>query len=165
MPTYVLTRRAALLSFGAFAAAGLAACNTMPTAAVSPAASGFRIGAINVDTTPLVAYVGNPTAGWAQQTLPGALAQAFAAHMAPGDPTAPTLNVRVNPLYLGGGGPADPDRMRGVATLGGHTINVRSTSTYISNPTDQAFVEQALQGRVQALSQAFAYWLARRLGA
>jgi len=165
MPTYVLTRRAALLSFGAFAAAGLAACNTMPTAAVSPAASGFRIGAVNVDTTPLVAYVGNPTASWAQQALPGALAQALGGHMAPGDPGAATLSVRIDSLYLGGGGPADPDRIRGVAMLGGHTISVRAVSTYFSNPTDQALPEQALQGRVQSLAVAFAYRLKRKMGA
>src|SRR5271169_1376933 len=97
MPTYVLTRRGALLSFGAFAAAGLGGCNTTPTAAVSPAASGFRIGAVNVDTAPLVAYVGNPTAGWAQQALPGALAQVLGS----GAPGGLPLQVRVNTLYLG----------------------------------------------------------------
>jgi hypothetical protein len=73
--------------------------------------------------------------------------------------------VRINTLYLGGGGPADPDRMRGVATLGARTINVRAVSTYFSSPTDQALPEQALQGRVQALAVAFAYRLKSRLGA
>ena len=167
MPTYGLTRRAALLSFGAFAAAGLGACNTTPTAGVQPAVatSGLRIGAVNVDTSPLVAYVGNPTAAWAQQALPGAFAQAFGAQMAPGDSGAVNINVRVDTLYLGGGGPADPDRMRGVATVGGRTISVRAVSTYISNPTDQALPEQALQGRVQALAVAFAYRLKAKLGA
>ena len=129
MPRDVLTRRAALLTFSAFAAAGLGGCNTTPTAGVQPgAASGLGIGTINVDTAPLVAYVGNPTAGWAQQALPGALAQALGS----GAPGGPPLNVRIDTLYLGGGGPADPDLMRGVATLGGHTIKVRAVSTYIS---------------------------------
>jgi hypothetical protein len=161
MPGHALTRRAALLSFGAFASAGLSGCNT-PTAGVqSAAASGVSIGAINVDTTPLVAYVGNPTAGWAQQALPGALAQVLGS----GAPGGPPLNVRIDTLYLGGGGPADPDRMRGVATLSGHTIRVRAVSTYFSNPTDQALPEQALQGRVQALAVAFAYRLKTKLGA
>jgi hypothetical protein len=158
----VLTRRAALVSFGAFAAAGLSGCNTTPTAGVQPAAaSGLSIGAIEVDTTPLVAYVGNPTAGWAQQALPGALAQVLGS----GAPGGLPLQVRVNTLYLGNGGPGDPDRMRGVATLGGHTIRVRAISTYFPSPTDQALPEQALQGRVQALSVAFAYRVRRRLGA
>ena len=162
MPRDVLTRRAALLSFGAFAAAGLGGCNTTPTAGVQPgAASGLGIGAIEVDTTPLVAYVGNPTAGWAQQALPGALAQALGS----GAPGGLPLHVRIDTLYLGGGGPADPDTMRGVATLGGHPIRVRAVSTYYSTPTDQALPEQALQGRVQALAVAFAYRLKARLGA
>ncbi len=88
MPTFALTRRAALLSFGGFAAAGLGGCNTTPSAGVQPAAaSGLGIGAIEVDTTPLVAYVGNPTAGWAQQALPGALAQVLGSG-APGGPSA-----------------------------------------------------------------------------
>jgi hypothetical protein len=166
MGTSDFTRRSALVSLGALASAALAGCNTTPTAGVQPAAatSGLRIGAVNVDTTPLVAYVGNPTAQWAQQALPGALAQALGGDMAPGDPNAATLNVRIDTLYLGGGGPADPDRMRGVATLAGHTISVRADSTYISNPTDQALPEQALQGRVQALAVAFAYRLKRKIG-
>jgi hypothetical protein len=40
---------------------------------------------------------------------------------------------------------------------------VRATSTYIPSPVDQALVEQALHGRINALSQAFAYWLARKM--
>ena len=168
MPTNILTRRAALFSLGAFAAAGLGGCNTTPTAAVQPGAAapaGLRIGAVNVDTAPLVAYVGNPTAQWAQQAMPGALAQAFGARMAPGDPGAATLNVRIDTLYLGEGGPGDPDLIRGVAMVGGHTISVRASATYFSSPTDQALPEQAIQGRVQALAVAFAYRLKRKLGA
>jgi hypothetical protein len=170
MSTEALTRRGALAGLGAFAATGLSGCNTTPTGAVQPqAASGFRISSITVDTTPLLAQSGNPTASWAQQALPGALAQAFAAHMAPGDPAGGTLRVRVDSIYLGGGGPADPDRMRGSATLSGgagparHT-SARATSTYFPMAVDQALPEQALQGRVQALSLAFAYWLARKMG-
>jgi hypothetical protein len=156
----VLTRRTALIGLGAVASAGLSACNT-PSAGVQPASAPTPGGggAIDVDTSPLVAYVGNPTAGWVQQSLPGALARVL------GPGPAGGLHVRVDTLYLGGGGPADPDRMRGVATLGGRTINVRATSTYFSTPTDQALPEQALQGRVQALSVAFAYRLKRKIGA
>ena len=153
----LLTRRAALIGLAAFAAAGLSGCNTTPSAGLEPmAAPGAGGGAISVDTTPLVAYVGNPTAGWVQQSLPGALAQVL------GPATA--LHVRIDTLYLGNGGPGDPDRMRGVATLGGRTINVRAISTYWPSPTDQALPEQALQGRVQALSTAFAYRLKRKMG-
>jgi hypothetical protein len=165
--TIVLTRRAALVGFGASAASGLSGCNTAQAPVVgtqtAPAAvSGYRIGAINVDTAPLVAQSGNPTAQWAQDALPGALAQAFSRHMALGDPSGGTLSVTIDAIYLGGGGPADPDTMKGVATLNGRQTSLRATSTYIPSPTDQALPEQALHGRVTALSQAFAYWLARR---
>jgi hypothetical protein len=157
VPGDVFTRRATLMSFGAFASAALSGCNTTPIAGVQPVAAAGG-GPIDVDTAPLVAYVGNPTAGWVQQSLPGALARVLGSG-APGG-----LHVRVDTLYLGNGGPADPDRMRGVATLGGRTINVRANSTYWPSPTDQALPEQALQGRVQALSVAFAYRLKRKLG-
>ena len=151
----LLTRRAALVGLAAFAAGGLSGCNTTPSAGIQSVAAA---GAIDVDTTALVAYVGNPTAGWVQQSLPGALAQIVGSRASGG------LHVRVDTLYLGNGGPGDPDRMRGVAMLGGRTINVRAISTYWSTPTDQALPEQALQGRVQALSTAFAYRLRQKLG-
>ena len=154
MPTDVFTRRAALFSFSAFLAVGLSGCNTRP--GVQPGAvSG---GAVDVDTTPLVAYVGNPTAGWVQQSLPGELASVLG-------PSAGGLHVRIDTLYLGNGGPGDPDLITGVAMVGGRTIHVRANSTYWSSPTDQALPEQALQGRVQALSVAFAYRLRRKLRA
>ena len=173
MPRFIVTRRATLLGLSGFAAAGLSGCNTTQAPVVQPAAApavaptGYRIGAIAVDTAPLVAQSGNPTAQWAQDALPGALAQAFAPHMAPGDPGGATLSVTINSIYLGNGGPANPDVMVGVATLSGgtgptRTTRLHATSTYIPSPVDQALVEQALHGRVTALSQAFAYWLARR---
>jgi hypothetical protein len=158
------TRRAALASLAAIGAAALSACNAPQTVALqTQAAPGIRIGTIQVDTRPLVVELGNPTATWAQQALPGQFAQAFAAHMAPGDPSAATLAVRVNSLYLGGGGPADPDIMKGVVTLNGRPTSVRATSTYFPSPTDQALPEQALHGRVTALSQAFADWAAHKV--
>jgi hypothetical protein len=163
----IVTRRAALLGFGASTTLGLSGCNTTQapvatTQAATAAAPGYRIGAITVDTAPLVAQSGNPTAQWAQDALPSALAQAFARHMVPGDPSAGTLNVAIDSIYLGGAGPADPDIMKGVATLNGRQTRLQATSTYIPSPTDQALPEQALHSRVTALSQAFAYWLARR---
>lgn len=165
MTTTTLTRRAALLSFGGFAAAGLSGCNTTQTAAVRPQlAPGFRIAAINVDAAPLLAQSGDPTAAWVQQALPGALAQAFASHMALGDLNAATLNVTINSVILGPVGPGGQatDWMKGVATLGARHTRLNATSYYIPSPVAQALPEQAFQGRVTALSQSFAYWLARR---
>jgi hypothetical protein len=154
----LLTRRAALVGLAAFATAGLSGCNTTPSAGIQPMAAPGPGGAISVDTSPLVAYVGNPTAGWVQQSLPGQLAQVLGSR-APGG-----LHVRIDTLYLGNGGPGNPDLMRGVAILGGRTIKVRAVSTYWPTPTDQSLPEQALQGRVQALSTAFAYRLRRKMG-
>jgi hypothetical protein len=149
----VLTRRGALLSLGAFVVGGLSACNTTPPAGIQPGAAASGAGAIDVDTTALM----NPTAGWVQQSLPGELSQVLG--------TGAPLHVRVDTVYLGGGGQGDPDRMRGVTTLGGRTISVRAISIYTPSPTDQALPEQALQGRVQALSVAFAYRLKRKMAA
>ena len=150
MSRIVVTRRAALMSFSALAASGLSGCNTTQAPVVAtqgaPAAvSGYRIGAINVDTAPLLAESGNPTASWVQQALPGYLAQAFAWHMAPGDPSGGALSVTINSIYLGGGGPANPDVMTGVATLSGgaapaRMTRLRATSTYIPSPVDQTLV-------------------------
>ena len=170
MSRNVLTRRAALVGFGAFAAAGLSGCNTTPTPAVqSAAASGFRINAIEVNTAPLVAQSGNPTANWVQQALPGQLAQVFAAHMAPGAPGGATLNVRIDSIYLGLGGPGNPDSIKGVATLSGgagpaRVTRLRAIAVYFPGTVEQGLPEQVFQGRVTALSQAFAYRLKRKLG-
>ena len=168
MSDLLVNRRVALSGFGVLAAAALTGCNTTqtaggPAAAAAPVA-GYRIANIAVDTSPLVAQSGNPTAQWAQEALPGALARVFSSHMAPGGAGGGTLSVVVNSIYLGGGGPADADRMRGVATLNGQQITVHATSTYFPSPSDQALVEQALQNRVNALAVAFAYRLKHKLG-
>jgi hypothetical protein len=156
MATHGFTRRAALLGLGAFASA--------QAGAVHAQTSGFRIRAMEVDTAPLLAQSGNPTASWAQQALTNQLQQVFGNSMAPGDPGGATLRVRVNSIYLGGGGPADPDIIRGVATLGARTVRIRTIAVYTPSPTDQAMWEQSNRDRVAALAQSFAYALARRLG-
>jgi hypothetical protein len=168
---WISRRAASLMTLGASALIGLGGCAPTNAPAVQAAAqptSGFHIGAIEVDTAPLVAQVGNPTAGWAQAALPGALARAFAGHMAPGDTSGATLSVRIDSIYLGNGGP-DSDRMRGEATLSGgggapRHISVQAKATYVPSPVDQTLVEQAMQGRVQALALSFAYRLKRKWG-
>jgi hypothetical protein len=169
MSTFVMTRRAALVGIGAFASAGLSGCNTTPTPAVQSAASGFRIGSIEVNTAPLLAQSGDPTASWAQQALPGQLAQVFAAYVAQGAPGGATLNARVDSIYLGLGGSANPDTIKGVATLSGgggpaRTISVHAIAIYFPGTAAQGLPEQVYQGRATALSQAFAYRLKRKMG-
>ena len=50
--------------------------------------------------------MGDPTAAWVEEALPGALAQSLAPYMAPGDRSGATLVARIDYLYLGpsGGG-------------------------------------------------------------
>jgi hypothetical protein len=168
MSTFVMTRRAALIGIGAFASAGLSGCNTTPTPAVQSTASGFKISSIEVNTAPLVAQSGDPTASWVQQALPVQLAQVFTAHMAPGAPGA-TLNARVDSIYLGLGGSSNPDTIKGVATLSGgggpaREVSVHAIAIYYPGAVAQGLPEQVYQGRVTALSQAFAYRLKRKLG-
>ena len=168
MPSFVMSRRAALVGVGAFASAGLTGCNTTPTPAVQSEPSGFQIGSIEVNTAPLLAQSGDPTANWVQQALPGQLARVFGAHMAPSAPGA-TLNARVNSIYLGLGGSANPDTIKGVATLSGgggpaREITVHAIAIYFPGTAQQGLPEQVYQGRVTALSQAFAYRLKRKLG-
>ena len=137
---------------------------------------GLRIRAIKVDVSPIRASMGDPTAAWVEEALPGALAQSLAPYMAPGDRSGATLVARIDYLYLGpssGGGPAPfgytQDTINGTLLLKGPrgvvaNVPLRAISSYFPMAVDQALVERALQGRVVALAQAFAGWAPRELG-
>lgn len=171
--TLSVTRRKALAGACASGAALLAACNAPQAPAMQsaeaamPTATNVRIGSIRVDTSPVLAQLGNPTAAWAQQALSAQLPQVLAARMAPGKPGAATLAVVVNSINLGDGGPADPDVMTGAVTLDAGEVHmqfpVKAVRNWIPNPTDQALPEQAMQGRIQGLSVAFSYWVRRKM--
>jgi hypothetical protein len=169
MSAFPLTRRAALASLGALC---LPAMVEMPAALAQP---GLRIRAIKVDVSPIRQSMGDPTAAWVQEALPGALAQSLAPYMAPGDRGGATLVARIDNLYLGpsSGGPGPfgsvQDTINGSLILRssrGVAANVplRAISSYYPTPVDQTLVERALQGRVVALAQAFAGWAPRELG-
>jgi hypothetical protein len=162
-----LTRRAALV--GALA---------LPLVVVRSAMAqpGLRIRAIKVDVSPIRASMGDPTAAWVEEALPGALAQALAPYVAPGDRSAATLVARIDYLYLGpsSGGPGffrqTQDTINGTLLLKGPRggvvakVPLRAISSYYPMAVDQALVERALEGRVTALAQAFAGWAPRELG-
>jgi hypothetical protein len=168
MSAFPLTRRAALTSLGALC---------LPALAETPAAlaqAGLRIRAIKVDVSPIRASVGDPTAAWVEEALPGALARSLAPYMAPGDRNGATLIARIDTLYLGtsGGGPGffhqTQDTVNGTLLLRGPrgviaNVPLRAISSYYPMAVDQALVERALQGRVTALAQAFAGWAPREL--
>lgn len=166
------TRRGALLSLAGLAAVWLSACNTPRTGANSPApdASAVKIAAIKVDVSDVVAETADPTATWVQSSLPGALAKAFAAHMAPDDPAGATLEVKISSVTLGAvaGGAGAIDWMNGSATLKGggaeaEPVNLSATITFSPSALDVSLERQAMQRRVQALCDAFASWLPRKL--
>jgi hypothetical protein len=169
MSAFPLTRRAALVALGALALQGCA------TAVPTVATSGLRIRAIKVDVSPIRASMGDPTAAWVEQALPGALAQSLAPYMAPGDRNGATLVARIDLLYLGpsSGGPGPfgsvQDTINGTLLLKGPrgviaNVPLRAISSYYRTPVDQTLVERALQGRVVALAQVFAGWAPRELG-
>jgi hypothetical protein len=172
MSAFPLTRRAALASLGALC---LSAVAEIPAALAQP---GLRIRAIKVDVSPIRASMGDPTAAWVEEALPGALAQSLTPYMAPGDRSGATLVARIDYLYLGpssgggggfGGFRRTQDTINGTLVLKGPrgivaNVPLRAISTYFPMAVDQALVERALQGRVVALAQAFAGWAPRELG-
>jgi len=170
MSAFPLTRRAALAALGALALPSALAVRS------ANAQAGVRFRNIVVDVSPLRASSGDPTAVWVQQELPGALAQALARYMAPGDRSGATLVARIDFVYLGpssGGTGAlgsAQDTIKGVLLVRGARGGVaadtplRAITSYYPMAVDQALVEEAYHGRVTALAQAFAGWAPRELG-
>ena len=170
MSAFPLTRRAGLLALGALALQGCTP--TVPTVATR----GLRFRAIRVDVSPIRASMGDPTAAWVEEALPGALAQALGPYLAPGDRNGATLVARIDYLYLGSssGGPGffnqTQDTINGTLLVEGPrggviaSVPLRAISSYFPMAVDQALVERALHGRVTALAQAFAGWAPRELG-
>ena len=171
MSAFPLTRRAAIAALGALVLPALA---EMPSASAQP---GLRIRAIKVDVSPIRASMGDPTAAWVEQALPGALAQSLAPYMAPGDRNGATLVARIDNLYLGpssggggfGGFRRTQDTINGTLLLKGPRgvvakVPLRAISSYFPMAVDQALPERAFQGRVAALAQVFAGWAPRELG-
>lgn len=170
MPSLAVTRRAALAAFGAFAVSSGVA---LQRAFAQP---GLRFRDIQVDVSPLRARVGDPTAAWVQQALPGALAQALAPYMSPGNRNGASLLARIDYIYLGpssGGTGAlgsSQDTIIGVLILRGPRgaiaaeTPLRAITSYYRMAVDQALVVEAYHNRVVLLAQAFAGWVPRELG-
>jgi hypothetical protein len=170
MSALPLTRRAAVAALGVLAFTSIGADRS------ALAQPGLRFRAIKVDVSPIRASMGDPTAAWVEEALPGALAQALAPYMAPGDRAAATLLARIDYLYLGpsSGGVGffrqTQDTINGTLLVKGPrggvaaSVPLRAISSYFPMAVDQALVERALYYRVTALAQAFAGWAPRELG-
>jgi hypothetical protein len=156
MSTFELTRRAALVAFVALAGSPAVAARRA-LAAPGP------FGGIRVNVAPLLEHSGEPTAGWVQQTLPPAIAQALASAGRGGASVAVTIEYVILGPNSGGVGPAgsSPDQMIGTVTIGGVTSPLRATTYYYPMPSDNTMIAQSNYDRVYQLSQAFASWVAR----
>jgi hypothetical protein len=155
MCTLGTIRRVAVPICGAFA---LLAAVLSQTAV---AQSRFPIRNVQVDVAPLRASVGDPTASWVQQELPGELTQALAGRMTP---RGGTLVVRVDSLTLGAKKESWAwDSISGVAMIGGVQWPLRATARYQFSAIDQAMVEESNRQRVTQVLQGLTYWLARDL--
>ncbi len=151
-----LTRRAALGVSGVFVALGF----TQAQARIRPNVT--EPGGFRVDVGPLRANGSEMTAGWVEQILPRALAQAFAAH----GTGAASVTAQIDYATLGpsagiGAGPgATPDQMSGEVTVNGVTRPLRATTYSYPTSVDLVNIEQSNFYRVRKLCEAFAYWAA-----
>ena len=165
----VITRRGVLAVVGAFGLSTLAG----PSAR---AQGGLRFSGVRVNVEPLRAVTGDPTAAWMEQALAQALPRVLGPHLAPGDRSAPVLEVQIDWIYLapspGGPGPrgSSQDTIIGSFIVwrprGGieAQIPLRTIASYYPSGVDQALVARAYHGRIIALAQAFAGWAPRQLG-
>ena len=155
MSTFGLIRRVAIAAFGTFPLLAAVAPQEAPAQSRAP------IRNIQVDVAPLRANVGEPTASWVQQGLPGQLSQALAGRMTP---QGSTLVVRVDYVTLGANKDGwAQDNISGVATLGGVQWPVRAITRYQASAVDQVMFEESNRRRVAQLVQALTSWLARDL--
>jgi hypothetical protein len=153
MCTLETIRRIAIAICTAFALLAAVAWQTVV------AQSRFPIRNVEVDVAPLRANIGDPTASWVQQDLPGQLTQALAGRMTP---RGGTLVVRIDYLTLGAKKHSWAwDNIGGVAMLGAVKWPLRAATRYQVSAIDQTLVEESNRQRVTQLVQALAYWLAK----
>jgi hypothetical protein len=163
---------------GAAVAAGAYLLGSAAMAANGPPLPpGAHFRAIKVDVSPVAHDVGEPTAGWLAQALPGELQAVFAGRLAPGDRSAPTLVVRIDRVFFGNSGigllgPAGAteaiDNIEGagiVVGANGGTLGVYPLFNALNNYTGGVNYETgAAQSRVNSLAHSFAYWLPGQMG-
>ncbi len=150
-----LIRRGAIAACSTFALLAAVACQN------ALAQSGLSIRNIQIDTAPLRANMGEPTASWVQERLPTQLAKALAGRLSP---QGSTLVVRVDYVTLGPNKDSSAwDNISGIATIGGVERPVRATAKYQASAIDQVMFEESNHRRVTQLVQSLAYWLARDL--
>jgi hypothetical protein len=123
-----LLRRVAIGACNAFALLAVVACQN------ALARSDHPIRNIEIDVAPLRANVGDPTASWVQQELPGELTQALTGRITA---QGGTLVVRIDYVTLGALKDSSAwDSISGVAMIGGVQWPVRATARYHESAVD-----------------------------
>jgi hypothetical protein len=149
-----ITRRAALGAFVLTYTIVLNGVLAQPRAA---------FGGIRVDVVSLRPEVGDRTAKWVAEELPGAPSEALASVGHAGAP----VTVRIDTVILGpssgGQGPqgTSPDQILSGVIGGGVARRLRASTNYYPMAVDQALFEQSNHDSVSQLVQARAYLAAR----
>ena len=160
-----VTRRGALAAFAGltFASIGLGE---------SLAAPGLIVARIHVDVSRLRARRGDPTARWAAEDLPGAVAGTLGARFRRGAPGGAVLNVHVDDLILApmrtGQAPRIVDEISGFVALSGPGVAprraaIRAIATFRPSARDVSMRVEANRRRVSTLVARFAAEIPREL--
>jgi hypothetical protein len=165
----VLSRRSAFCAFAATLAAPL-----LPAGASAQPTTRFR--AIEVDVNNVRRSGDNVSADRIQRELPPLLQKSFAAHLAPGDRSAPVLRARVDLVTYGSNGSAqDPtnpfgakDYIEGAGLVIGPGGRVIATypllAAVIARPDLTDITGQSGRSRTSNLAASFAQWLPGKMG-
>jgi hypothetical protein len=161
---------------GAAVAAMFALAGASAPAGAAEGAQSFR--AVKVDTSHVAENGGRQAAGWAQSDLTPELRAAFAAHIAAGDRSAPTLVVHITEIALGTGdgmaGMSGVDAGRARDSISGSADVVGSDgrvlasypliSTLFPFTGGSQWEMGTERGRVAYLSHSLAAWLPGEIG-
>jgi hypothetical protein len=169
MASSALSRRAAVLNLGVFAALSPGVVRR------AWAQRAVRFRDIRVDVWRLRGSAGDQTADWVEDDLPRDLAKVLAPYMAPAERTGAILLARIDNIDLGVSGGArgsggSIDTIEGFLIVSGPRgglaaeTPLKAIASYGSSAIDQPLFEDAYHGRVAALALAFAGSAPRRLG-
>ncbi len=137
------------------------------------AAAGLRTARIHVDVSHLRALRGDPTASWAADDMPGAVARALGPRFARGARGGAALNVHVDDLRLQpmrtGNAPRIVDEISGFVSLSRPGVAprrraIRATAVFRPSARDGPGRVAANRRRVSVLVDRFAEQIPRNLG-
>ena len=164
--TTSVTRRGALAAFAALAFASSGIEHAF-------AAAGVRVSRIHVDVSRVRARRGDPTARWAAEDLPQAVARSLGPRFQRGAPGGAVLNVHIDDILIpplrSGRGARIIDEISGFVSLSGPGAPplrraIRAVSPFRPSARDQPMRVEANRRRVSTLVDRFAQQIPRELG-